>query len=194
MPEGVTELLHEWAEGDKAALDKALPLVYNELRRVAQTQFQSVPSGGLQATELVDMVYMRLLNSRKVKFESRKHFFWYASQMIRRFLVDRIRERMTQKRGAGAVSSLEDIPVDLDLKQPDPTTLLAMDQALATLESENPRQCRIVEMRAFAGMTVEEIAEVMECSAATIKRDWAAAKRRLFFELTHRKDKEDRQN
>jgi RNA polymerase sigma factor (TIGR02999 family) len=133
------------------------------------------------------MVYMRLLNSRKVKFESRKHFFWYASQMIRRFLVDRIRERMTQKRGAGAVSSLEDIPVDVDLKQPDPTTLLAMDQALAKLEAENPRQCRIVEMRAFAGMTVEEIAEVMECSAATIKRDWSAAKRRLFFELTHRK-------
>lgn len=189
QPEGVTELLHEWADGDKAALDRVLPLVYDELRKVAQSQFSQVHAGeGLQATELVDMVYLRLLDSKKVRFESRKHFFWYASQMIRRFLVDRIREKMTAKRGAGQVEGLdslgENITEDVNLQKPDAATLLALDMALTRLESINAQRCRIIEMRSFAGMTIDEIAEVLEVSSATVKREWSAAKRWLFFELS----------
>lgn len=182
-PDGVTELLHEWADGDKAALDKVLPMVYDELRKVAHVQFKQV-GGNLQATELVDMVYMRLLESKKVRFESRKHFFWYASQIIRRLLVDQVRAQLAQKRGAGiAGDTYETGPDARCLHNPDGETLIALDQALSRLEKTDPDRCRIVEMRTFAGMTVDEIAIVLDCSPATIKRQWNAATRWLFFEL-----------
>ena len=182
-PDGVTQLLHEWADGDKAALDKVLPMVYSELKKVANAQFQQL-GGNLQATELVDMVYMKLLDSKRVRFESRKHFFWYASQIIRRLLVDQIRQQMAIKRGEGKAGHTYETGADVrNLNKPDEETLLALDQALSQLEKIDPDRCRIVEMRTFAGMTIDEIASVMDISPATVKRQWNAATRWLFFQL-----------
>ena len=186
QPQDVTRLLHEWADGDIDALNKVLPMVYDELRRVAQNQFKdSGPNLGLQATELVDMVYLKLVNSKNVRFESRKHFFWYASQIVRRLLVDHIRSIMSQKRGGGALESLDGDVAYIDLNKPDESTLMALDEALSKLEKVQPQQCRIVEMRSFAGMTIEEIAEVMSISQATVKREWSKATRWLHFQLRH---------
>ncbi len=185
-PQDVTRLLHEWADGDIDALNKVLPMVYDELRRVAQSQFKdSGPNLGLQATELVDMVYLKLVNSKQVRFESRKHFFWYASQIVRRLLVDHIRSVMSQKRGGGILESLDGDVVDINLQKPDESTLMALDEALSRLEKVQPQQCRIVEMRSFAGMTIDEIAEVMSVSQATVKREWSRATRWLHFQLRH---------
>lgn len=186
----VTQLLHEWAEGDRDALDRVLPMVYDELRRVAQNQFTtgSGNSFDLQATELVDLAYMKLRDSRNVRFESRKHFFWYASQIIRRIIIDQVRQRLAKKRGGGNLETLEseEVSPGPDLNHPDSATLIALDTALSRLEEINPQHCRIVEMHSFAGMTIEEIANVMDTSASTIKREWRAAKRWLFFELTRK--------
>ncbi len=187
--EGITDLLHVWAEGDIAALDQVVPLIYAELRRVAQTQF----SGGaneydMQATEMVDLAYMRLRENCHIRFDSRKHFFWYACQVIRRIMVDQVRSRLSQKRGGGLLESLEEAidPEQFLVTQPDSPIVLALDQALSRLEKINPQQCRIVEMHAYAGMTIEEIGDILEVSHSTAKREWRAAKRWLFFELNRK--------
>jgi len=186
-PEGVTQLLHEWSEGDRGALDRVLPMIYDQLRAVAKASFSGERRfNSLQTTELVDIVYLKLAKGSKARFKSRDQFFWYASQMMRHIIVDQARARLSRKHGGGMVDSLdEDPPVDPD-KSLDSATLIALDSALARLEKVDPKQCRIIELRYFAGMTIEETARVMDIASATVKREWNSARRWLFLELNRR--------
>ncbi len=180
----ITDDLHEWSEGDKRGLDRVLPQVYDELRKLAKTYFEHEGPGlTLQATEVVNMVYQRLAEGGRKTFQNREHFFWYAGQMIRHLLTDHARAKLRHKRGGGRVGSLEDELGDFSLTQADPENIIALDQALAHLEAREPRQARIVEMRAFIGMTNAEIAEVLGCSDRTVINEWKRARQSLFLTL-----------
>jgi RNA polymerase sigma factor (TIGR02999 family) len=177
----VTRLLLRWTEGDQKALDDLLPLVYDELRRLARSYLQRERSGHtLQSTALVNEAYLRLVD-QNVSWQSRAHFFGIAAQMMRRILVDHARARDAAKRGAGdfKVTLDEDIAVsgarDVDV--------IALDIALENLAKLDPQQGRIVELRFFAGLSIEETAEVLSISPATVKRDWAMAKAWLSREM-----------
>lgn len=186
-PEGVTQLLHEWSQGDRGALDKVLPMVYDQLRMVARSNFSGERRvNPLQTTELVNLVYLKLAKGSKASFKSRDQFFWYASQMMRHILVDQARARLSQKHGGGAVDSLDK---DVDFSKVnglDYPTLIALDSALKSLEEMSPQRCRIIELRYFAGMTIDETARILSIAEATVKREWSTAKRWLFLELTRR--------
>ncbi|MDJ0835774.1 MAG: ECF-type sigma factor [Acidobacteriota bacterium] len=186
-PEGVTHLLQQWSEGDREALDKVLPLVYDQLRAVARANFSGERRGNpLQTTELVNMVYMKLARGSQARFKGRDQFFWYASQMMRHILVDQARQRLSQKHGSGMVDSLEGDVDFSNVQHLDYPTLIALDNALKRLEDLNSQQCRIIELRYFAGMTIEETARIMSIAPATVKRDWSSAKRWLFLELSRK--------
>jgi len=197
-PEGrVTELLVNWASGDQDALNELIPLVYGQLRRLAERQLRSERSNHtLQPTALVNEAYMRLINQRAVTWQSRAQFVGLASQLMRRILIDHARARLRAKRGAGAtpvslnqtsvvLTSNEDGPQAEALAfAADPTVdLTAIDAALVRLERLDPKQSRIVELRFFGGLSIEETAEVVGVSAATVKREWALARAWLRREL-----------
>ena len=182
----VTQLLLDWRQGDAQALEQLAPVVYNELRRLARGFMRGERAGHvLQTTALVHEAYLRLARHRAAPFVNRQQFFAFASRVIRHLLVDHIRGRLRGKRGGGVDLHLEDIaevapPRDGGL---DAETLLAIDQVLARLESTDPRQARIVELRFFAGLTHPEIAEVLDLSVATVERHWRVGKRRLARQL-----------
>lgn len=183
--EGVTRLLVDWSRGDAAALERLTPLVYGELKRLAGRYLRRErPDHTLQSTALVHEAYLRLIDQRSVAWQNRAHFFGVAAQLIRRILVDHARSKHAAKRGANAVKlSLDDIvetPRQRDLD------LVALDDALGTLGELDPQQSRIVELRFFAGLSIEETAEVLHISPATVKRDWTAAKAWLYRELSGR--------
>jgi RNA polymerase sigma factor (TIGR02999 family) len=178
----VTRLLGDWGNGDRRALDELLPLVYEELRHLANACLRHEREAHtLQSTALVHEAFLRLVNQRNVEWRGRAHFFGIAAQMIRRILVDHARAQRAAKRGGGAVRlELDDsIAVahqrDLDL--------IALDDALGRLAILDERQSRIVELRFFAGLSVEDAAEVMGISTATVKREWASARAWLFREV-----------
>jgi RNA polymerase sigma factor (TIGR02999 family) len=178
----VTSLLHEWSQGDAAALEGLMPLVYSELHGLARAYFRRErESHTLQATALVNEVYLKLLEQNRVSWQNRAQFFGVTAQLMRRILVDHARSRKAAKRGG------ELRPVTLrNLAAPGPedqVDLLALNDALETLGSLDADQARIVEMRYFAGLTIEETAEVSGLSPATVKRKWAAAKAWLWAEL-----------
>jgi len=171
----VTRLLLEAHQGDRAAADRLMEAVYDELRRKAAAFLRRErPGHTLQPTALVHETYLRMVDQKRVVWQNRAHFLGVAASMMRRVLVDHARGRRASKRGAGGtrVTLDEDLagapPVDLDM--------LALDEALDDLDRLEPRHRRIVELRAFGGLSVEETAEVMELSAATVKRDWAFAR------------------
>jgi RNA polymerase sigma factor (TIGR02999 family) len=177
----VTRLLLRWTEGDQNALNDLLPLVYDELRRLARSYLQRErPGHTLQSTALVNEAYLRLVD-QNVGWQSRAHFFGIAAQMMRRILVDHARARDAAKRGAGdfKVTLDEDIAVsgarDVDV--------IALDIALDKLAKLDRQQGRIVELRFFAGLSIEETSEVLSISPATVKRDWAMAKAWLSREM-----------
>jgi RNA polymerase sigma factor (TIGR02999 family) len=177
----VTRLLLRWTEGDQNALNDLLPLVYDELRRLARSYLQRErPGHTLQSTALVNEAYLRLVD-QNVSWQNRAHFFGIAAQMMRRILVDHARARDAAKRGAGdfKVTLDEDIAVsgarDVDV--------IALDIALDNLAELDPQQGRIVELRFFAGLSIEETSEVLSISPATVKRDWAMAKAWLAREM-----------
>lgn len=181
-PSGVTLLLRRASEGNREALDELLPLVYAELRRRAQARLRHERSGHtLQATALVHEAYMRLIDQKKVRWQDRAHFFAFAGQAMRRILVDHARKHKAAKRGGAAtkVTLNEEIAPS---KQRD-VDVEALHDALEILESMDSRQARIVELRFFAGLTEEEISEVLGISTGTVKRDWRSAKAWLFHEL-----------
>ena len=178
----ITRLLAEWSNGDRQALEKLTPLVYDELRRLAGRYLRQERVGHtLQSTALVHEAFLKLVGQNNVRWQNRAHFFGIAAQMIRRILVDYARARQAGKRGAGAerLSLDEAIAVpgapDLDL--------LALDDALEGLAKIDERQSRLVELRFFAGLTLEETAEVLQMSIATAKRDWVSAKAWLSREI-----------
>jgi RNA polymerase sigma factor (TIGR02999 family) len=177
----IATLLADWANGDPAAREQLMPVVYEELRRLAHHYMRAERSGHtLQTTALVNEVYLRLAGIDALQWRDRVHFFAMAATLMRRVLVDYARQRGREKRGAGmAITSLDDEPA-----APQPAVdLLALDEALGRLAAVDPQQGRVVELRFFAGLSVVETAEALGVSPATVKRDWATAKLWLFNEL-----------
>lgn len=180
----ITRLLSEWSDGDVEALEALMPLVFEELKNLARSYFRDEsPGHTLQPTALVNEVYMRLINQQKVKWENRSQFFAFAAMLMRRILVDHAKRRKAAKRGGRA----QKLPLDEAVGEPErvDVDLIALDEALEQLATIDARQSRIVEMRFFAGLTYEQIAEVLDLSVATVKRDWRTAKLWLFRELDH---------
>jgi RNA polymerase sigma factor (TIGR02999 family) len=182
MAQRVTALLVAWGEGDQTALDQLIPLVHAELRRIAARYMAGEKAGHtLQPTALVNEVYLRLVDVERVRWQNRAHFFAVAARLMRRVLVDFARSRRYRKRGGGIEHVAFDEGAIVDVGRGH--DLLALDDALDELARVDPRQSQIVVMRFFAGLTVEEIASVMDVSPATVMRDWKLAKSWLLREL-----------
>ena len=182
----LTQLLQSWSHGNRRALADLLPLVYDELRRLASSYMRfEAPGHTLQATALVHEAYIKLIRQRDVNWQSRAHFFGIAAQMIRRILVDHIRATRAQKRGSGFANLSLDEAIGVPEKRN--WEILALDDALKTLAKVDPQQARIVELRFFAGLSIEETASIVGISPATVKRDWVTAKAWLFRELSRTK-------
>ena len=181
----VTQLLRAWRQGDAAALDRLVPVVYQKLRRLARHHMAGQrPGHTLQATALVNEAYMRLIDCEQVNWKDRAHFFAISARMMRRVLVEFARARQYQKRGAGArKTSLDEGVIASPQRGQD---LVALDDALQALAAEYPRQAQVVELRFFGGLSVEETAEVLHVSAITVMRDWQLAKVWLARELKKR--------
>ena len=181
----VTQLLRAWRQGDAAALDRLVPVVYQKLRRLARHYMAGQrPGHTLQATALVNEAYMRLVDCEQVNWKDRAHFFAISARMMRRVLVEFARARQYQKRGAGArKTSLDEGVIASPQRGQD---LVALDDALQALAAEYPRQAQVVELRFFGGLSVEETAEVLHVSAITVMRDWQLAKVWLARELKKR--------
>ena len=178
----VTQLLANWSQGNLEARDALMPLVYNELRKLAASYLRRERSDHtLQATALVNEAYLRLVEQDNVNWQDRHHFFGAAANLMRRVLVDHARAHVAEKRGSGLpkVALTEAIA----MSQERPADLLALDEHLTRLAALDPQQGRIVELRVFAGLTVEETAEILGISPATVKRDWAVAKAWLVHEI-----------
>lgn len=182
----VTRLLHEWRSGHQDALDRLMPLVYEELHLIASRHMaREWRQGPMQTTALVNEAYLKLVDQRSVDWQNRAHFFAIAATVMRRILIDNARREQRAKHGGGAVAvSLDDAAAQAPPVGVDTVDMLALDAALSKLEALDPAQARIVEMRFFGGLTVEETAEVVGTSPATVKREWALAKGWLYRELT----------
>jgi len=180
--DGVTKLLLAWSEGQDEALEKLVPLVYQELRRMARRYMYGERAGHtLQTTALVNEAYLRLVDSRKVLWQNRAHFFAISAQLMRRILVDFARSRRYQKRGGG----MENLTLneELIMAPQQGRQLLALDDALCALAKTDARKARVVELRFFGGLSAEETAEVLKVSPDTVLRDWRLAKAWLAREM-----------
>lgn len=183
-PSNLTQLLVRWSQGDAAALEQLLPVVYRELRRIAARQLRRERvDHTLVPTALVHEVYLRLIDQRRVAWENRAHFFGLAAQLMRRILVDHARAHHAAKRGDAAARVSLDVALEEAHHPAGPEDVLAVDLALERLAKLDPEQARIVELRFFAGLTVEETAHVVNRSPRTIKREWRLARAWLFREL-----------
>ena len=183
-PIGVTQLLMKWSEGDQTALDQLIPLIYDELHRLAERHLRHERAGHtLQATALVNEAYLRLVDERGVSWQNRAHFYAIAARRMRHILVEHARGRDAAKRGGGqyklSLSKVDRITPREDVN------LLALDEALQRLAEIDPQKSRIVELRYFGGLTVEETAEVMGISPATVKREWSMARAWLRREISN---------
>ena len=179
----VTQLLAEWSNGDKAALEKLLPLVSDELRRLARRYMRKEgPGHTLQTSALVNEAYLRLVDQKKVRWENRAHFLGIAAQLMRRILIDHARRHRYAKRGGGAPHVTLDENAIVSAERA--TELLAIDHVLEKLAAMDARKGRIVELRFFGGLTLDETAEVMGISSPTVQREWRAAKAWLHRMLT----------
>jgi RNA polymerase sigma factor (TIGR02999 family) len=182
LSHNITHLLNEWSDGDRQALDKLTPLVYEELRQQAARYLRRErPGHTLQTTALIHEAYLRLIDAKDVHWQSRAHFFAIAANIMRRILVDHARRRDADKRGGSQIRVRPDEAfgvvnaIDVDL--------LAIDEALSRLETMDPQQARVVELRFFSGLTVEETAAALGVSPKTVKRDWSVARAWLRREI-----------
>lgn len=182
---GVTDLLLAWGKGDDGALEQLVPLVQAELRRIARRHMAHERQGHtLQPTALVNEAYLRLVDARQVQWHDRAHFFAMSSRLMRRVLVDGARKRAYQKRGGGNTNiTLDEERIGGRDREAD---VIALDDALTALAAIDQRQCQVVEMRYFGGLSIEETAEALGVSVRTVKRDWTMAKLWLVKELTRR--------
>lgn len=183
-PQGVTELLVAWSNGDNNAGDQLMTLVYQELHRLAHHYMKrESPSHTLQTSALVNEAFVRLVDQRKVQWQNRAHFFGIAANMMRRILVDYARQRSYAKRGGGATT----IPLDEAwiISEERSSEVIDLDEALAKLVEIDERKSRIVELRFFGGLSIEETAEVLAVSPGTVMRDWSLAKAWLRREMTN---------
>lgn len=179
----LTGLLIEWGRGDKAALDRLTPLVYDEIRRIAHRYVQRERDGQtLETTALVNEAYLRLAGSANIDWQNRAHFYAVTAQVMRRILIDHARRRHYLKHGGETQRvAFEDATKEPALmSQPRAAELLALDEALAELATLDPRKGRVVELRYFGGLSLEETAAVLEVSPMTVRRDWRAAKAWLY--------------
>jgi RNA polymerase sigma factor (TIGR02999 family) len=178
----ITELLARWSEGESAAREKLVPLVYDELRRVARHCLAGQrPDHTLQSAALVHEVYLRLVDYSSVRWDDRVHFFAVAAQLMRRILVDHARKRYAAKRGGDRITlTLDERLAPAKQRELD---VVALDDALHELSCMNAQQGRIVEMRFFSGLSIEETAQALGISPATVKRDWAVARAWLYREM-----------
>ncbi len=180
--ENLTQLLIDASSGDKNSLDEILPLVYDELRKIAQNYLNRERGDHtLQATALVHEAYLRLIDQRKVDWKNRSQFFGLAAQMMRRILVNHAESYKAEKRGSGQKLQLDET---VDVSFEENLDLLALDKALKKLEEFDAQKSKIVEMRFFGGLTIEETAQVTGKSHATVEREWAFAKAWLYRELS----------
>jgi RNA polymerase sigma factor (TIGR02999 family) len=182
VPEDVTQLLENWSNGDKVSLEKLMPLVYDELHRLAQRYLRQERSDHtLQSTALVHEAYLRMVDQKNVKWQNRAHFFGVAAQSIRHILVDHARSHRAANRGSGAAKLSLDEAIGVPEKKE--VDLLALDESLERLSALDPQQGQIVELRFFGGLSIEETAEALRISPATVKRDWVMAKAWLYQNL-----------
>ncbi|HSE42946.1 MAG TPA: sigma-70 family RNA polymerase sigma factor [Acidobacteriota bacterium] len=182
-PTHITKLLQDWSRGDRQALDELMPVVYQELRKLANSYLRAErPDHTLQPTALIHEVYLRLIGQNMPEWESRAHFFGVAARLMRQILIDHARGRNAERRGGPHQSKilLEDTPI---FTQDNAAELLAFDEALRKLAELDERKAQIIEMRSFAGMSVEETARALNISEATIKREMRLAKAWLMREL-----------
>ncbi len=175
----VTELLIEWQQGDREALDRLTPLVYDELRRIAHRYVQMERNGHtLETTALVNEAYLRLVGGQKIDWQNRAHFFAVTAQVMRHILIDHARKRRYVKRGGETQQvSFEEANAMTEVRAAE---LVALDDALLALAKLDPRKSRVVELRYFGGLSLEETADVLEISMMTVRRDWRAAKAWLY--------------
>lgn len=187
-PRDISGLIAAWGEGDELALDRLLPLIYPELRRIARRHLVRCQAGHtLESAALANEAYLKLVRAGGVHCENRVHFLALCSQIIRRILVDHARTRGFAKRGGGTVQiPLDEAVIAAKGRQVD---VLSLDEALASLSKIDPRKGRVVELRYFGGLSVEETAEIVGISPETAKRDWKMAKAWLFAELTGKRDR-----
>jgi len=189
LSQQVTGFLIDWSNGDKAALDKLMPLVYDELRRLARYHMRRERAGvTLQTTALVNEAYLRLIDQKQVRWQNRAHFFAISAQLMRRILVDFARSRRYLKRG-GAAQHVS-LGEALDVAEARGAALVALDDALQALARIDERKSRVVELRYFGGLSMEETAEALKVSTETVKRDWRLARTWLRRELAG-KDRDD---
>ena len=178
----VTQLLLDWSNGNAESLDKLLPIVYQELRRLASHYIQQErPDHTLQATALVHEAYLKLIDTKDVRWQNRAHFFGVMAKVMRHILVDMARKRRADKRGGG-----QKLPLDEAINLPgeeEDVNLVALDEALDRLAEFDELQSQVVELRYFVGLTIEKTAEVLEISPATVKREWTAARAWLHQEI-----------
>jgi RNA polymerase sigma factor (TIGR02999 family) len=183
-PEDVTQVLHEVSAGDHDAFARLMPLVYDELRRLASRYLSRERADHtLQATALVNEAYLRLVDQTRINWQNRAHFFAISAQIMRRILVDYARSHTAEKRGG----SLEKLSLDeaISFSKEKDVDLIALDDALADLTKLDPLQSRIVELRFFGGLTLEETAEVLSLSRSTVEREWLTAKAWLYIQLSN---------
>ena len=176
---GVTQLLNDWQDGDRAALEKLTPLVYDELRRIAHRYVQRERNGHtLQTTALVNEAYLRLAGQEKPGWQNRAHFFAVTAQVMRHILIDHARRRRYLKHGG----ELQQVSLDQAslMSEERAAELVALDEALAELKQLDPRKSRVVELRYFGGLSLEEAANILGVSVMTVRRDWRGAKAWLF--------------
>jgi RNA polymerase sigma factor (TIGR02999 family) len=181
----ITELLLDWRKGDTMALDELIPLVHGELRRMARNYMRRQnPGHTLQTTALVNEAFLRLVDSNRVNWQDRNHFYAVSAQLMRRVLVDSARRRNSLKRGGDQVMVTLDENADVAIEHHD--DLVALDEAMERLGALNRRQSQIVEMRYFGGLNEEEIADILGVSSRTVRRDWNLARAWLFRELKNK--------
>lgn len=184
-PQEVTRLLADWGKGDRSALDKLLPLVHAELRKIARRQIsQERPGHTLQATALINEAYLKLIGQGGFEWHNRAHFFAVCAQIMRHILIDHARAHGREKRGGGAIRvSLQDADAAV-MEGEKAEHLIALEDALRSLERVDPQKGRIVELRYFGGLSIEETAEVMNISPRTVRREWQRSKAWLYRMIT----------
>jgi RNA polymerase sigma-70 factor (ECF subfamily) len=190
LPSEVTQLLMDWSKGDRAALDQLIPIVESELRRLARRFIgKENPGHTLETSALINEAYLRLVDQKNVQWQNRAHFFAVSAQIMRHILIDHARSHRYAKRGAGARKvGLDEAAV---LPERRAAELVALDDALRELAAVDPRKSEVVELRFFGGLSIEEAAEVMKISPATVQREWRAARAWLHRAISNKETVED---
>lgn len=180
--EQITDMLIAWSDGNRDAADSVLPIVYDELHRIAHRYMsRENPGHTLQTSGLINEAYLKLVDQKRVRWQNRAHFFGLAAQLMRRILVDHARKLKYAKHGGGALQvSLDEAAVASNER---PADVVALDEALSALETLDPRQSRVVELRFFGGLTIPETAAALEISVDMVKREWSTAKAWLYREM-----------